>query len=260
MLLVIDTGNTNTVIGLYDPSAIGDTADSGLIDHWRISTSRERTSDEFAIMLQGLFDVVNVDWSDITGVSVCSGVPRFTQAIRLMVERYLDLEPVIVGTGVKTGMPVLYENPREVGPDRIANAVGAHDLYGGPLIVVDFGTGTNFDIVSANGEFLGGTISPGIEISLDALFDRAAALRAVEMVEPRNVIGKTTAESLQSGTLYGFAAQVDGMVKRFEAEIGKSTIIATGGIAPLISPFADTIEHIEPWLTLHGLRVIHNKN
>jgi type III pantothenate kinase len=159
-----------------------------------------------------------------------------------------------LGTGVRTGMPVLYDNPKEVGADRIANAVGAFDLYGGPTIVVDFGTATTFDIISAKGEYLGGAIVPGIEISLDALFGRAAALRRVELVEPRSVIGKTTVESVQSGVIYGYSALVDGMCDRIEEQIGESTVLATGGLADLIAPVAESIEHTEPWLTLHGRR------
>jgi type III pantothenate kinase len=177
-----------------------------------------------------------------------------------MSERYFGFPPVIVEAGVKTGMPVLYENPREVGPDRIANAVGAFDIYGGPTVIVDFGTATTFEAVSAKGEYLGGAIVPGIEISLDALFGRAALLRRVELVEPRNVIGKTTVESVQSGAVYGFSALVDGLVHRFEKELGECTVVATGGLGGLIASLSTTIQHVEPWLTLHGLRLIHEKN
>ena len=157
-------------------------------------------------------------------------------------------------------MPILYDNPKEVGADRIANSVAAFDLYGGPTIVVDFGTGTNFDIISANGEFVGGAIASGIEISMDALFGRAAALRAVELIEPRNVIGKNTVESLQSGILYGFASLIDGMVRRFQKELGECTVVATGGLAYIVAPVSETIQHEEPFLTLHGLRLVYHKN
>ena len=157
-------------------------------------------------------------------------------------------------------MPILYDNPKEVGADRIANAVAAYDLYGGPTVVVDFGTGNNFDVISENGEFIGGAIAPGIEISLDALFGRAAALRAVDLVEPRSVIGKSTVESIQSGSLYGFAAMIDGMVERFRGELGDCNIVATGGLAQLIAPVSSTIENVEPFLTLHGLRLVHDRN
>ena len=177
-----------------------------------------------------------------------------------MVGRYMELEPIVIEPGVRTGMPILYDNPREVGADRIANAVAAFDLYGGPSVVVDFGTGNNFDVISSEGEFLGGAIAPGIEISLDALFERAAALRAIELIEPRSVIGKSTVESLQSGAIYGFASQVDGMVERFREELNDCTVIATGGLAHLIAPVATSIDHVEPFLTLHGLRLVYDLN
>jgi len=257
VLLAIDVGNTQTVIGLYKS---GDESHE-LLDHWRIATNADRTSDELALMFSEFLLTAGHDWkSAVSGVAVSSGVPSVTFELRRMCERYLDIEPVVLGTGVKTGMPVLYDNPKEVGADRIANAVGAFDLYGGPTIVVDFGTATTFDVISANGEYLGGAIIPGIEISLDALFGRAAALRRVELVEPRSVIGKTTVESIQSGVIYGYSAMIDGMCDRIEDVIGEPTVIATGGLADLIAPSADAIEHVEPWLTLHGLRLIWEKN
>ena len=195
MLLAVDVGNTQTVIGLYG----NDQHSHELVDHWRIATKAERTSDEHALLFQEFLSFAGHDWkTDIRGVAISSGVPMVTFELRRMCERYLGIEPVVLGTGVRTGMPVLYDNPKEVGADRIANAVGAFDLYGGPTIVVDFGTATTFDVISPNGEYLGGAIVPGIEISLDALFGRAAALRRVELVEPRSVIGKTTIESVQS--------------------------------------------------------------
>jgi type III pantothenate kinase len=177
-----------------------------------------------------------------------------------MVRRYLPIAPIIIEPGVKTGMPILYDNPKEVGADRIANAIAAYDLYGGPTVVVDFGTGNNFDVISADGEFLGGAIAPGIEVSLDALFGRAAALRAVELVEPRSVIGKSTVESVQSGSVYGFAAMIDGMIGRFRGELGDINVVATGGLAHLMAPVASSIDHVEPFLTLHGLRIVHHRN
>ena len=166
----------------------------------------------------------------------------------------------MIEPGVKSGRPILYDNPKEVGADRIANAIAAYDLYGGPTVVVDFGTGNNFDVISENGEFLGGAIAPGIEISLDALFGRAAQLRAIELVEPRSVVGKSTVESIQSGTVYGFAAMIDGMVRRFGDDLGEINVVATGGPAHLIAPVSETIEHVEPFLTLHGLRIVHDRN
>jgi type III pantothenate kinase len=257
VLLAIDVGNTQTVIGLYGDG----TSSHELIDHWRIATNAERTSDEHALLFQEFLSFAGHDWQrDIRGVAISSGVPMVTFELRRMCERYLHIDPVVLGAGVKTGMPVLYDNPKEVGADRIANAVGAYDLFGGPTIVVDFGTATTFDVISAKGEYLGGAIVPGIEISLDALFGRAAALRRVELVEPRSVVGKTTVESIQSGVIYGYSAMVDGMCDRIEEVIGESTVIATGGLADLISPVSDSIEHVEPWLTLHGLRLIWEKN
>jgi len=257
VLLVIDVGNTQTVVGLYDS---GDRSHQ-LLDHWRLATRAEYTSDELALQLRHLLETRDLDLaSDVRGVAVSSGVPSITFELRRLCERYLELEPVILGAGVRTGMPVLYDNPKEVGADRIANAVGAYDLYGGPTIVVDFGTATTFDVISGKGEYLGGAIVPGIEISMDALFGRAAALRRVELVEPRSVIGKTTVESVQSGAVYGYSALVDGMCARIEQVIGEATVIATGGLAGLIAPVASSIEHEEPWLTLHGLRLIWEKN
>jgi type III pantothenate kinase len=173
---------------------------------------------------------------------------------------FADLPLTVIGPGTKSGMPILYENPREVGADRIADAVGAYDLYPGALIIVDMGTATVFDVVSAKGEYLGGAIAPGVAISLEALYQHASALRSVELVEPRSVIGRSTAESIQSGVLYGFASQIDGMVTRIKAESGEATVVATGGLAGVIAPFTTTISHQEPWLTLHGLRIVHERN
>jgi type III pantothenate kinase len=265
VLLVIDAGNTHTVVGLYDLDAApadGDAreATAGLLDHWRISTDASRTSDEFAVMLQGFLSFRGVELDAIEGMSISSGVPRITASLRELCARHLEFDPVVIEPGVRTGIAILYENPKEVGADRIANAVGAFDLYGGPTIVVDFGTATTCDAVSANGEYLGGAIAPGIEISMDALVGRASALRAVELKAPRNVLGKSTVESIQSGAVYGFAAQVDGICDRIEGEIGPCTIVATGGLAELIAPLSSRISRTEPWLTLHGLRLVYEKN
>jgi type III pantothenate kinase len=253
MLLAIDVGNTQTVVGLYD--------DTDLVDHWRIATNAERTSDEHALLLTQFLEQHGFSFDDdITGIAVSSVVPRLTAVLREMTDRYFRFDPVVIEPGIKSGVPILYDNPREVGADRIANAVGALDIYGGPAVVVDFGTATTFDAISANGEYLGGAIVPGIEISMDALFARAAWLRRVELVEPRHVIGRSTIESIEAGVVYGTVELVDGMVRRFEEELGKSNVIATGGLGSLIAPLSDTIEHLEPWLTLHGLRLIHQKN
>ncbi len=257
MLLVIDVGNTQTVVGLYNTGE----RSHELFDHWRLATRVDRTGDELALLLRDLLAARELDLeTDVQGVAISSGVPNVTTELRRVCERYLDMDPVVLGAGVRTGMPVLYDNPREVGADRIANAVGAHDLYGGPTIVVDFGTATTFDVISADGEYLGGAIFPGIEISMEALFVRAPALRQVELVEPRSVVGKTTVESVQSGVLYGYSSMVDGMCARIEATLGEPTVIATGGLAPLIASVAESIEYTEPWLTLHGLRLIWEKN
>lgn len=257
MLLAVDVGNTETVIGLFDDPATSD----ALLDHWRVSTNAERTSDELALLVQEFLGFHGYSFdTDVAGIAISSGVPRVTAALRTMTERYFGFEPVVLGTGVKTGLPVLYDNPKEVGPDRIANAVGALERYEPPLIIVDFGTATTFDAISRKGEYLGGAIIPGIEISLDALVGRAAMLRRVELVEPETVIGRSTVESIQSGVVYGIAAQVDGLCGRFEEELGPATVIATGGLSELVVPLSTRIEHHEPWLTLHGLRIVFNKN
>jgi len=253
MLLAIDVGNTQTVLGLFDGAE--------LIQHWRIATVAERTSDELALLVSELLRLGGVRFEpEHLGVAVSSVVPFVTAALRQMTEEWFNIKPVVLEPGTRTGMPILYDNPKEVGADRIANAVGAFELYGGPAIVVDFGTATTVDAISAKGEYLGGAIVPGIEISLDALFGRAAGLRRVELVEPRNVIGKNTVESIQSGVLYGYAAQVDGLCTRVEAEIGPSAIIATGGLAGLIIPLSARLAHHEPWITLLGLRLIWERN
>ncbi len=261
MLLTIDAGNTQTVIGLYEhPRTNGVDAADGLIAHWRLATNAERTADELAVTFQGLFGFYEISWEeDISGVAISSGVPRLSAGLSEMAERF-GFSPVLIEPGVKTGIAIHYDNPKEVGADRIANAVAAYDLYGGPTIMVDFGTATTVDAVSGKAEYLGGAIAPGIEISLDALYGRAAALGQVQLIEPRNVLGKSTVESIQSGTLYGFAAQVDGLVSRIEDELGECTVVATGGIAELIAPFSERIQHLEPWLTLHGLRIVFEKN
>ncbi|HEX3623525.1 MAG TPA: type III pantothenate kinase [Acidimicrobiales bacterium] len=252
MLVAVDAGNTHTVVGLFE----GD----DLVDHWRIATNADRTSDEHALLLSQFLGQHGSTFDDVTGVVVSSTVPRLTAVLRELAQRYLRVPPVVLEPGTRSGMAILYENPRQVGPDRIANAVAAWETYGGPTIMVDFGTATTVDAISARGEYLGGSILPGIEISLDALFARAAALSWVELVKPRRVIGKTTAESVQSGVLYGFTAAVDGLVRRFEAELGECTVVSTGGLAELITPLSSTIAHHEPWLTLRGLRLIHAMN
>ena len=263
MLLTVDAGNTQTVVGLYEldgGSAVGRRPEDGLLNHWRLSTITDRTSDEVAVLLQGFLALRRVHFTDIEGIAVSSGVPKVTAALRHLADRYLDFEPVVIEPGVRTGIRIDYDNPKEVGADRIANAIAAFDLYEGPTIIADFGTATTCDAVSAQGEYLGGAIAPGIEISMDALVGRAAALRAVELKPPRNVLGKSTVESIQSGAVYGFAAQVDGLCDRITEELGECSVVSTGGLAELITPFSRRIQHIEPWLTLHGLRLVHEKN
>lgn len=252
MLLAVDAGNTHTVLGLFD----GD----DLVDHWRIATNADRTSDEHALLVAQFLAQHGSGFAHVTGVVVSSTVPRLTPVLRTLAERYLRVAPVVLEPGTRSGMAILYENPRQVGPDRIANAVAAWERYRGPTVMVDFGTATTVDAISAKGEYLGGAILPGIEISLDALFARAAALSWVELVKPRRVIGKSTAESVQSGVLYGYAAAVDGLVTRFQAELGPCTVVATGGLAEIVTPLTTTIGHHDPWLTLRGLRLIHAMN
>ena len=281
MLLAIDVGNTQMVVGVFTDTTDAPSERSvgeipGLIEHWRVATVRERTADELAAILRELAALADLHLpmrhrattpssegassSMIDGIAVSSSVPTQTSALREMAARFFDLPLVVVEPGIKTGMPILYENPREVGADRIVNAVAALDLYSPPAIVVDLGTATTFDAISQKGEYLGGAIAPGIEISMDALFERAAALRRIELREPRAAVGRSTVESMQSGAIYGYAALVDGLCRRIQDEIGEATIIATGGLSSLISPYSQAIQHVEPWLTLHGLRLLFLKN
>ena len=253
MLLTIDVGNTNTVLGTF----LGE----DLIHSWRVKTDPRSTADEIWLQMRAL-----VEGIDISGLSICSTVPATLREMRTMIASYFsDTPTTIVEPGIKTGVPLLVDNPKEIGADRIVNTLAAHTLFGGPAIVVDFGTSTNLDVISPKGEFLGGALAPGIEISVDALAQRAAQLRKVELVKPRSVIGKNTVEALQSGTIYGFAGQVDGLVSRISDELEsqynqRPTVIATGGLAPLIFGVADTLDEHEPDLTLIGLRLIHERN
>lgn len=249
MLLTVDVGNTNTVLGLFEGEKMADT--------WRVKTDTRATADEIALLWRGLLDGV-----DVEGVCCCATVPAVMHEVRRVCERYYpDVPSVIVEPGVRTGVPLLYDHPREVGADRIVNSLAAYTLYGGPVIVVDFGTSTNFDVVSARGEFLGGALAPGIEISVDALAARGARLFKVEVLRPRSPIGKSTVEALQSGLLYGFAGQVDGLVRRIVAELGEpATVVATGGLAPLVVAESETIQHHEKDLTLIGLRLVYERN
>ncbi|MBX5447034.1 MAG: type III pantothenate kinase [Acidothermus cellulolyticus] len=253
MLLVIDIGNTHTVLGLFS----GDT----LVDHWRVATDARRTADELGFLIRGL--LAQARRADgITGVSCCSTVPAALREVRTMSARWFPDAPlVVVEPGIRTGVPVLYDNPREVGADRIVNTLAAFTLHGGPAIVVDFGTSTNFDVVSARGEFLGGVLAPGIDISIDALASRAAQLVKVQVAKPRSVIGKNTVEALQAGIVYGFAAQVDGIVTRIAEQLpSRPVVIATGGLAPVVLDECRTVDVHDPWLTLTGLRLIFERN
>ncbi len=263
MLLAIDVGNTHTVLGLFDGV--------DLVEHWRIATEAQRTADELAVVLRGLLTQHPVPpgaGAVVDGVAVCSTVPAVLHEMRDMLQRYyVEVPAVVVEPGVRTGVPVLTDNPKEVGTDRVVNALAAVELYGGPAIVVDFGTATTFDAVSAKGEYLGGAIAPGIEISVEALGRRGAQLRRVELSRPRSVIGRSTVEALQAGILYGFAGQVDGVVARMATAIvgptgdpGDVTVIATGGLAPLVLDDAAALDEYEPWLTLIGLRLVFERN
>jgi type III pantothenate kinase len=254
VLLAADVGNTEIVLGVFEGRELRQT--------WRLSTRAEQTSDELALELSGLLEHRNLDLRrDLTGLCVASVVPDLTTAFREMTGRYLSFAPVIVGPGTKTGVPVLTDNPREVGADRVMNALAAFTRYGGPAIVVDFGTSTNFDVVSAAGEFVGGVIGPGIQVAAASLVSRTARLPRVELLAPASVIGKNTVECIQSALIYGTADMVDGIVARISSELGASpTIVATGGLAPLVIPHCRSVEHHEPWLTLEGLLLVHEKN
>ena len=250
MLLAIDVGNTNIVIGVY--------LDEKLQKSWRIKTDARATADELNLIFRSLL----ADEPKVTGISLCSTVPAvLTELRKMLAKSFQDVKIVIIEPGIKTGVPVLIDNPKEVGADRIANSLAAFSRHGGPCVVVDFGTSTNFDVVSEKGEFLGGALAPGIEISLEALANRAAQLRKVELSKPRSVIGKGTVEALQSGALYGFTGQVDGIIRRIVDEIGPlKAVIATGGLAGVVVEESETITHHEPDLTLEGLRLVFEKN
>jgi type III pantothenate kinase len=253
MLLAIDVGNTETVVGVF--------RDEELAWRWRMSTVPDRTADELALLFGGFLQQQELSFDrNVTGVVLSSVVPSATQALREMVRRYFRFPPVVVEPGVKTGVPVLTDNPKEVGADRIVNALAAFTRFGGPCVVVDFGTATTFDCVSDQGEYVGGAIAPGLQVAARALFEHTARLPLVELVAPNAAIGKNTVESVQSGLIFGYASLIDGMVERIAKELGHPTVVATGGLAPVVIEECKTVDHHEPWLTLEGLRLVFEKN
>jgi type III pantothenate kinase len=256
-LQVIDVGNTNVSLGIFDYDGDG----AVLSQHWRIGTHREHTSDEVAIALYALFQQADRRIDEVSDVMISSVVPPLLPIWERVCEKLFGTPPLVVGPGIKTGMPVRYENPREVGADRIVNAVAAYQMMGGPVIAVDFGTATTFDCVSEKGEYLGGAIFPGVHVSMEALFERASMLHRVEIARPKSVIGRTTTASIQSGLLFGYAGMVDAMIDRIRGELGPDArVLATGGLAARIAAETRAIERVEPFLTLEGLRILFEKN
>lgn len=253
MLLVIDIGNTNTVLGVYRGEE--------LIGHWRVASDRNRTADEYGVLFKSFLINDGIDPAGIRRIAVSSVVPPLVTTIEQVCENYFNIQPLIVGPGTKTGINLKVDNPREVGADRIVNAVAAYQLYGGPVIIVDFGTATTFCVVKANGDYLGGAIAPGIGIATEALFTRASKLPRIEIIKPEKVIGKGTVASMQSGIFYGFVGQLDGIVTRMQKELGeKAKVVATGGFAKMISPESQCIDIINSFLTLQGLLILDKMN
>lgn len=254
MLLTIDIGNTNITFGVFNDK-------DSLEYHWRIKTDHDRLADEYGIMMLGLMRHEGLTFEQIRGIAIASVVPPLTQVFVEMGERYIKKSPLVVGAGVKTGVQIRYDSPRDVGADRIVDAAATYKFYGGPACVVDFGTGTTFDAISANGDYLGGAIAPGIGIAAEALFSRTSKLPRVDLVRPPHAIGTNTVHALQSGLILGYVSLVEGMVARFRAELGDDMrVIGTGGLAETIAKETDVIEIVNPWLTLEGLRLIWEMN
>jgi len=254
MIFAVDVGNTNIELGVYE--------EKDLLARWRMGTDKEKTSDEFGMFFAGLFRNENLDIHKTKAVIISSVVPPIMYSLEHAIRKYFKVEPMIVGPGIKTGINIKYENPREVGADRIVNAVAAYEIYGGPVIIIDFGTATTFCAVSSKGEYLGGVICPGIKISAEALFQRTAKLPRIELVKPEHVIGRNTVASMQSGIVYGYVGQVDYIVRRIKKEMKEEGIkvIATGGLARLVAAESETIDEVNGLLTLEGLRIIYEKN
>jgi type III pantothenate kinase len=253
MILVMDTGNTNIVLGVYDQGE--------LKYHWRMETYRQKTEDEYAMQVKSLFTHVGLTFEEIKGIIISSVVPPVMFPLEQMCNKYFNLKPLIVGPGIKTGLNIKYENPREVGADRIVNAVAAIEEYGTPLIIVDFGTATTYCYVNENGGYMGGAIAPGIGISMEALFDRASKLPRIELTRPDNVIGKNTVTAMQAGIVFGYVGQVEGIVARMKAQSKEEpTVIATGGLADLIASETTVIDVVDNFLTLRGLHLIYQRN